>query len=150
MKGNNTNILYYLTTIGLFILLKFCYTLADNNNLRFLLKPTDKLVELLTNSKADYFSDKGYYHEKLNIIIEKSCSGFNFWLLCFCMLTFLALKYFDKSLYKALTIPVSMAAAYILTIFVNGSRIFASIILQTQAKNFFPNRPHLLLHETLE
>jgi len=143
----NKNIPYYLTAIGLFILLKFGYTLADNDSLTFLIKPTDKLVGLLTNSKSVYFSDKGYYHETLNIIIEKSCSGFNFWLLCFCMLTFLLLKYIDKPLFKVLSIPLSLILAYILTIFVNASRIFASIIIQNQANNFLPNRPHLLLHE---
>jgi hypothetical protein len=41
----------------------------------------------LTGSHSVYISDKGYYHDNLNILIEKSCSGFNFLLLCFCMLT---------------------------------------------------------------
>ena len=143
----NKNIPFYLTTIGLFILLKFGYTLADNDSLILLLKPTDKIVGLLTGSHSVYFSDKGYYHDNLNILIEKSCSGFNFLLLCFCMLTFLFLKYANKTIFKFLSIPVALITSYFLTIFVNASRIFASIIMQQQANNIFSDRPHLILHE---
>lgn len=144
--NTNKNIPYYLTTIGLFILLKFGYTLADNDNLIFLLKPTDKIVGLLTGSNSVYLSDKGYYHGNLNILIEKSCSGFNFMLLCFCMLSFLFLKYADK-IFFYLTIPFALIVSYLLTIFVNASRIIASITMQQQANNFLPNRSHLILHE---
>ena len=143
----NKNIPYYLTTVALFILLKFGYTLADNENLIFLLKPTNRIVGLLTDSHPVYFSDTGYYHGNLNILIEKSCSGFNFLLLCFCMLTFLFLKYAKKAFFKFLCIPAALLAAYFFTIFVNASRIFVSIIMQQQANNFLPNRPHLILHE---
>lgn len=147
--STNNNLFYYLTVIGLFILLKICYTIADNDCLIFLLEPTDKLVGLLTSSKSVYLSDKGYYYENLNIIIEKSCSGFNFWLLCFCMLTFLLLKYFGKTIYKILIIPVSLVAAYILTILVNTSRIFSSIIIQNQINSFLSNKSGLLLHQSI-
>jgi len=143
----NKNIPFYLTTIGIFILLKFGYTLADNDNLIFLLKPTDKIVGLLTGSHSVYFSDKGYYHNSLNILIEKSCSGFNFMLLCFCMLAFLFLKHTDKAIFKSLTIPFALITSYLLTIFVNASRIFVSIIMQQQANNILSDRPHLILHE---
>ena len=143
----NKNIPYYLTTIGLFILLKFGYTIADNDNLIFLLKPTEKIVGFLTSSHSFYLSDKGYYLVNLNILIEKSCSGFNFMLLCFCMLTFLLLKYADKIFFKYLIIPFSLVVSYLLTILVNTSRIFVSIIMQQQANNFLPDRPHLILHE---
>lgn len=143
----NKNIPFYLTTIGLFILLKYWYSIANNYNLIFLLKPTDKIVGLLTGSHSVYFSDKGYYHDSLNILIEKSCSGFNFLLLCFCMLTFLFLKYADKTIFKSLSILFTLIVSYLFTIFVNGSRIFVSIIIQQRANNFLPDRPHLILHE---
>jgi exosortase K len=138
---------YYLTTIGFFILFKFGYTLADNDSLILLLKPTDKIVELLTGSSSVYFSDKGYYHDNLNILIEKSCSGFNFMLLCFCMLAFLFLKYADKTIFKLSTIPSALFLSYLLTIFVNASRIFVSIIIQQQATILLPSIPRQILHE---
>lgn len=138
---------YYLVAIGFFILLKFGYTVANNDNLMFLIKPIDAIVGILTGSHSIYFSDKGYYHEGLNILIGKSCSGFNFMLLCFCMLAFLFLKYADKALFKILTLPFALIIAYFLTVFVNASRIFVSIIIQQQANSFLPDRPHLILHE---
>ena len=145
----NKNIPYYLTAVGLFILLKFGYTVADNNDLAFLLKPTDKLVGVLTGSRSIYLANDGYYYEKLNILIEKSCSGFNFWLLCFLLFTYLLLKYLDKPLHKIIAIPTALLTAYLLTIFSNTSRIFASIIVQNQTKNFImPNRQHYV-HEAV-
>lgn len=143
---NNTP--YYLTATGLFILLKFGFTLADNDNLIFLLKPTDKLVGILTGSSSVYLAENGYYHDKLNILIDKSCSGFNFWILCFLMFTFLTVKYFEKPLYKTLTIPTALVCAYMLTVFVNTSRIFVSVIVQSHAVNFLPDSQHLI-HETI-
>lgn len=143
------NIPFYLTTIGIFILFKFGYKIANNDNLIFLLNPTNKIVELLTGSHSVYFSDKGFYHDNLKILIEKSCSGFNFMLLCFGMLAFLFLKYVDKTFLKYLTIPFAFIVSYLLTIFVNASRIFVSIIMQQQANHFLPKRPHLILHELI-
>ncbi len=142
------NIPYYLTAVGLFILLKFAFTLADNNDLTFLLTPTDKLVGLLTGSQSVYLADSGFYHDKLNIIIDKSCSGFNFWLLGFLVFTYLTLKYLDKPLHKILSVPTVLLCAYLLTIFVNTSRIFVSVIVQNQTKNIFANQQHLI-HESV-
>jgi exosortase K len=133
----------------LFILLKLGYTVANNDNLVFLLKPTNALVGLLTGSHAVYFSDRGYFYSNLNIVIEKSCSGFNFWILCFAMLSFLMQQHTKSTLYKILSIPFCLGAAYLFTIFVNASRIFASIIIQHQANSVAPNIPHDVLHEII-
>lgn len=144
----NKNIPYYLTAVGLFILLKFGFTLADNNDLTFLLKPTDKLVGLLTGSQSVYISDSGYFHKNLNVIIDKSCSGFNFWILSYLLFTYLTVKHFDKTLSKILTLPTALICAYLLTIFVNTSRIFTSIVVQTQTKSIFLNQQHII-HEAI-
>lgn len=142
------NIPYFFTAIGLFILLKFGFTLAENNDLIFLLKPTDKLVGFLTGSKSIFITGSGYFHEHLNIIIDKSCSGFNFCILCFLLFTFLTVKYFDKTLNKILTIPAALIGAYLLTIFVNSFRIFTSIVVQTQTKDILLYQQHIL-HEAI-
>ena len=137
-----------MAAIALFILLKFWFTSADNNDLAFLLKPTDKFVGLLTGSHSVYFTDNGYYHEKLNILIDKSCSGFNFWILSFLLFTYLTVRYVDKHFYKLLAILLSFIGAYLLTIFVNTSRIFVSINMQNQTKNIFPHQQDII-HEAI-
>jgi len=145
---NIKNIPYYLIAIGIFILFKFGFTYAENDSLTFLLKPTDKLVGLLTGSNSIYIMDKGYFHDELNIVIDKSCAGFNFWILSFLMLTFLGLKYFGSNLKKALIIPLALTGAYFFTIFVNTSRIFASIVIQNQTISYFENQQHNI-HEII-
>lgn len=144
----NKNLPYYLTAAGLFILLKFGFTLAGNNDLAFLLKPTDRLVGLLTGSHSVYFAENGFYHHELNILIDKSCSGFNFWMLSFLVFTYLAVKYAHKPFHKALSIPAVLTGAYLLTIFVNTSRVFVSLIVQAQTKSPFVNQQHLI-HEAV-
>ncbi|MBK8444340.1 MAG: exosortase K [Sphingobacteriales bacterium] len=125
------------------------FTLADNDNLIFLLKPTDTLVGLLTGSHSVYLADKGFYHDQLNILIDKSCSGFNYWVLCFLVFTYPVVKYLDKPLQKTLSIPGVFVGAYLLTIFVNTSRITASVVVQTQAEKFLPVKLHSIIHEAV-
>ena len=129
---SNKNIPYYIASFILFIVFKFGYTFADTEDLVFLLKPTNKIVEFLTGIQSSFSQDAGYYYEQLNIIIDKSCSGFNFWLVCFLMLTFLFLKYTNTHRQKISVLCVSIIGAYIVTIGVNSARIFTSIILQNQ------------------
>lgn len=144
----NQNIPYYLTAIGLFISLKFWFTIANTVDLTFLLFPTDKLVGFLTGSSSIYLSNDGYYHDSLDILIDKSCSGFNFWVLGFLIFTYLTVRYFDKPFHKILTIPFVLIGTYLLTIFVNTSRIFVSIIVQNQTKHTFPDQ-HSIIHEAI-
>ena len=144
----NKNIPYYLTAVGLFVLLKLGFTFADNNDLAFLLKPTAKLIELLTGSHAVYFPDRGYYYEQPNILIEKSCAGCNFWILSFLVFSYLALKYFDKPLHKILVFPTALVFAYFLTVFANTSRIFTSIVVRNQTVGIFSGK-QALIHEML-
>jgi exosortase K len=92
----NKNIPYYIAAAGFFILLKAGYTFAGNDNLIFLLSPTDKLVGLLTGSHSVYLTESGYFHSALNITVDKSCSGFNLWVLSFLVFSYLLLKYFEK------------------------------------------------------
>lgn len=62
------------------------------------------------------------------------------------MLTFLGLKYLKQHSKKIIVIPLALIISYVMTIFANTSRIYASIVVQNQANNFLPKRPHLLLH----
>ncbi|OAZ04614.1 exosortase K [Flavobacterium succinicans] len=143
------NIYYYLTTILLFLVLKFGYTIADTNDLFFLLRPTDTLVGLLISSKSVYFADKGFYYDDLNFIINKSCSGFNFLLLCFSMFAIVAFKNINLIKQRIVIIPAALLLAYVVTIFVNASRIFVSIVLQNQVTHFLSQKSIEIVHETI-
>jgi exosortase K len=134
------NMLYYLIAIGIFILLKIGFIFANNDDLVFLLKPTNNLIGFVTNSNAQYFTGRGYFHERLNIFIGKSCSGFNFWILCYIMLIFLALRFLNNGVYKVIAVPSILVFAYFLTIFVNASRILFSIFIHSSGATFIDSK----------
>lgn len=144
----NRNIPYYVIASGLFILLKFAFTLASNDDLAFLLKPTNQLVGLLTGTPSFYTVESGYYHKGLNVIIDKSCSGFNFWMLCFLVFTYVITRHCNQLLHKILSIPTALVGAYLLTIFANTSRIFVSVVVQNQTKAILSHQQHVV-HEAI-
>lgn len=144
----NKNTPYFFAAICLFILLKLGFAVAGSNHLLFLLKPTTKLVDLLTGSTSSLLADSGYYNQKLNIIIDKSCSGFNFLLLSFLIIVYSFVRFLKRDSYKILAIPAALIVAYLLTIFVNSSRIIASIVVHVQTKRIVLDNQNLL-HEAV-
>ncbi|MEL6718581.1 MAG: exosortase K [Bacteroidota bacterium] len=132
MKLIDKNIIYYLLLASLFFLLKLVYAMADTGDLMLFLYPVDQIIGVLLNSDSTYDISFGYYHESLQIIIDKSCSGFNFYLIAFIVFAYLGLKYTKKHSQKILMLFVSLIVAYVFTIMVNSSRIYTSIILERQ------------------
>jgi exosortase K len=129
MKKNTP---YYILTLVVFILLKIGYKSASNNTLGFLLKPTNKLVEIITNSRSTYSSINGFFYSDFNIVINKSCSGYNYWLILFIMGSFLGLYHAQNLLQKSIVIPISLLIGFVLTILVSTSRIYVSLLLKHQ------------------
>ena len=127
---HSKNLYYYILIVGLFLILKAFHSTAANSDLKFLLFPTTQIVDLATDSESDFYEDMGFVNSQLNIVIDKSCSGFNFLILCFVCLSFTAIGYFNKNLYKSLSIVFLLIISYFLTIFANSSRILVSVSLQ--------------------
>lgn len=117
--------------------------IATSEDLAFLLYPTSNLVSFLTGFKSVYIEQNGYFFQGLNILIDKSCSGFNFWLICFFMLSFLTINFFKN---KLLAILISLVSGYLFSVLVNSSRIFTLIILQNQNSSFTNNS---IIHESV-
>jgi len=132
----------YLTLIFLlFVALKFWYTQATTESLLFFLKPVDKIVELAVDSPSQFLPQKGYFHEDLNIVIDRSCSGFNFWLICFVMLGSSAMKFFLRPRQKIAAIFALLVFSYFFTIFVNAWRIWISVKMQKVWASIFMTPP---------
>ncbi|MCL2441662.1 MAG: exosortase K [Treponema sp.] len=138
------NIPFYLTAGLIFIVSKLWFTAADINKLAFLLKPIDTLFGLITGSQSIYIENYGYYHEYYNILIDKSCCGFNYFLICFLVFVFLFTEQFSKPIYKAFVLPFSLIFSWILTIFVNISRILISVNVYTKTLIILPNHQDLI------
>lgn len=144
----NKNITYHLIALGIFVLLKFWMGTFNNDQLTFLLKPTKYVFELVTGSQSVYSAESGYFYNAFNIVIDKSCSGYNFLLLCFVMLYFQMLKYAKQQKIKLLLLIASFIGAYLLTILINSSRIIISVLLQDSPIESVGVEPHII-HESI-
>lgn len=122
--------------IALFLLLKVGYTQTNSDDLLFLLSPTNKLVSLFTGNISSYIQSSGYFYPDFNILIEKSCAGFNFFILCFLISYATCIQHIINSTNRWIALPICLLCSYILTIAVNTSRILISISLSA-SKNVF-------------
>ncbi|WP_139923616.1 exosortase K [Hymenobacter sp. DG01] len=114
-----------------FLLLKFAYAGATSTDLLWLLGPTNALVGGALGSGSFFDPAQGFVHSDLQFTIDKSCSGFNFWLVCTGLLLAIGGRYAGSG--KALgggwllSLPV---LGYLLTVLVNASRILSAVALQ--------------------
>lgn len=121
------NVIYMLIGFGLFVALKFIYSHLDTNQLLFLLKPTNMGVSAFTGAVSVFKDGVGYFYPQLNIVINKSCSGYTFWLICFLMTAFVLIQ--TDKIRKLLTIPIALVLSFLVTILANISRICGYIWL---------------------
>jgi exosortase K len=138
--------LFYIASICVFILLKIFYSFANTDSLLFILKPTAKLVGLVTGADSAYIPNNGFFFDSLNIIIDSSCSGFNFLMICFVMLCFIILRYSAKTRFRFYAVPISLILAYVLAIFVNASRIIFYIVFDGY-RNIISKENARLIHQ---
>lgn len=88
------------------------------------LKPTAYLVHLIFGITFDYVKDIGFINQRLGIVIGKSCSGINYFIIMFLMLLVL----FSHKKRKVRWFISYLGLSYIVTIIANGSRIILSIL----------------------
>lgn len=144
--ANQNNLPFYIGLLLLFVLLKYLYTLSTNDHLLFLLAPTNACIEIATGSKATYLLTTGFVHHQLPIIIDRSCAGFNFWLLSFTLLTISTIHYYSINTDKLLACVALLLISYAATLFVNVSRIMVAI-LTLKYKNLYTGLSKEWMHE---
>ncbi len=115
----------YLAVFITMMILKFIVSQFDVNYLQWFMQPIVKTVSFLTELNFSFIENHGYYNEAHNILINKSCSGTNFYLIS--LTTFICiLIYFEKFNYSKL--PTVILLTYLCTFIANASRIYISII----------------------
>ncbi len=107
--------------------LKLHYSMADVNDLRWILAPTAWLVELISGIKFTFESHAGYMSGDNTFIIAAPCSGVNFFITAFLMLSFM--KAFKKSSSWSF-IPVAAFLAFLTAIIANTTRIYLALALR--------------------
>lgn len=132
------NIIYYIIIFSCVIIVKIIYANATNDMLVFILKPLSSIISLVTGSNFSYSENIGFYFENLNISIDKSCSGINFWLISFVVFSILILNVFKSHIQKIVSILFVIIATFTLTLFANTSRILTSIFISKQTTFDYP------------
>lgn len=115
--------------------LKFHYSTASVDQLRWILAPTTFLVELLSGRAFAFESHAGYMSADHTFLIAASCAGVNFLLTAFLMLTLRKLwtNRFDKLSWTFL--PAAAVTAFIATILANTMRIYVALQLPRHPLN---------------
>ena len=109
--------------------LKSFYSLANSEDLSWIIGPTAWLVELFTNLSFSPEPGYGWVDVSHNVVIAPVCAGMNFLIIAFCMSAFQIL--WKKHALRELTIGIIIvgAASCLLTILANAVRIVLAVAL---------------------
>lgn len=122
--------------VGLLIFGKYWYSQADTDALLFLLRPVTWLVHFISNQPYTFIPNQGFHFPNGNILINASCSGFNWLLLAYLIGIFAGLRHLQKPVHKISLLPAMLPIAYLLSLLVNSTRILFSIfILEKMTQN---------------
>ena len=107
--------------------LKFFYSTASPNELRWILAPTTVLVEVLTGKSFEFESYMGYMSSDHTFVIAAPCAGVNFLLTAFLML---GLRRLWRDRFQRINwhfLPAVAVVAYVATLFANTVRICVAL-----------------------
>jgi exosortase K len=113
------------------VTLKQYYSSANVNELRWILAPTTVMVELVTGERFVFESFAGYMSSDRSFLIASSCSGVNFLLSAFLLLTLSKLWRGRDQKISWNFIPIAAVVAYLATIIANTARIATALHLRT-------------------
>jgi exosortase K len=132
MNTNLTTVTQFSAILAATYALKSFYSTATVNDLRWILAPTTFLVETITEQSFTFESHAGYMSSDHTFLIAVSCSGVNFLMISFLVLT-LGKLWRERKMSWAF-LPIAAIVAYSTTLVANTVRIV--IALQMHANNF--------------
>ncbi|MEP7074233.1 MAG: exosortase K [Acidobacteriota bacterium] len=110
--------------------LKFYYSTANANDLRWILAPTAWLVSLVTGMTFQFEPYGGYLSFDRTFLIAPACSGVNFLVISFLVLTLGKLWRRSPHAFRWPFLPAAVSIGYLSTIIANTARISAAILLR--------------------
>lgn len=128
-RMNTGKIIYCLLVLFIAAGLKYTYSQSTSEDLQWILGPTASLVEALTGEQFMKEQNIGYVSVHQRIAIIPGCSGINFMIAAFCMLTISLVCSTNRKQYLTLYLMAGFAAAYGMTVCTNSLRIILSIYL---------------------
>ena len=131
MNSRTAKVLGYVSLVMLAALAgKYFYSSASVNELDWILGPTAMLVELCTGTMFEFEAHSGYLSREEMFLIAKACSGMNFLIAAFLLLSLGTLLRSKDRSPKWWWMPVSAVAAYVTTILANTVRISTALRLR--------------------
>lgn len=127
--------------------LKLFYSMSGVNDLRWILAPTTLFVEFATGETFWFESYVGYMNDERSFLIADSCSGVNFLIMAFLMLSLMKLQQGLNRNVSWWFIPAAIAAAYFSTIVANTVRITIAMRLHRMSREMVwinPEQMHRL------
>ena len=113
--------------------LKFYYSTATPDELRWILAPATLLVELLSGEQFEFESYAGYMSSDRRFVIAVPCAGVNFLIAAFLML---ALRRLWRERFRSAgwtMIPFSAGLAYVATLAANTARIWLALEMRARS-----------------
>lgn len=110
-------------------LVKFYYSTASVNQLRWILTPTKVLVEFFTGKSFVFESYTGYMSSDHTFVIAASCAGVNFLITAFLMLSLRKIWRGRARRSSWSSIANTAAIAYLVTLIANTARISLAVLL---------------------
>ncbi len=107
--------------------LKFYYSTATPDELRWILAPTTLLVELLSSKSFEFESLTGYMSSDRMFVIAAPCAGVNFLITSFVLLNLRRLWRDGLQTVRWRYIPVAAVLAYAATLVANTMRIWIAL-----------------------
>jgi exosortase K len=118
------------------LLIKAFYSTASVNELRWILWPTKVVVEWITGTRFYFESYSGYTSEDRSFVIAASCSGVNFLIAVFLMLSLRMLWVRRRDSVAWLPLLSIVLLSYTVTIGANALRISSALWLNSGQHSF--------------
>ena len=112
------------------ITLKYFYSTASVNELRWILAPTTFAVELISRERFQFESYAGYINNNHTFVIAASCAGVNFLLTAFLLLSVGKLWRNRRQNVKWSFLPLAALVSYVATLVANTVRITTALQLR--------------------
>ncbi|HXI24840.1 MAG TPA: exosortase K [Pyrinomonadaceae bacterium] len=120
--------------------MKWFYSTATVDHLRWMLWPTTKLVELVTRAQFAFESRAGYMNNEHTFLIAASCAGVNFLITAFVMLGLRKLWEDRNEKTPWRFVPIAAVLAFVATIVTNTVRISLALqMIKSQRSNGWLN-----------
>jgi exosortase K len=141
---STTQIAPFLVVLTCAWALKWFYSTATVDQLRWILWPTTKLVELVTGAQFAFESRAGYLNNEHTFLVAAPCAGVNFLITAFVMLGLRRLWRDRNEETRWRFIPIAAVLAFVATVVTNTVRISLALqMLGAQKQNRWLNAEEL-------